>query len=129
MILIVDDEERILFVLERALRTLDDHLGVETASTAKDALHLMGQQTYDLVVSDLVMPDMDGVELTERIRELSADSAVVWMTAYGCKSFESEAERLEVYRCVEKPLEIKMFRDVVRQAMCLSEDGGSEGEQ
>lgn len=126
--MIVDDEERILFVLERALKTLDDHLGVETASTAEHALHLARQQFYELVISDLVMPDMDGVELTERIRELSAESTVVWMTAYGCKSFEKEAERLEVCRCVEKPLEIKMFRDVVRQAMCLNEDGGSERE-
>jgi DNA-binding NtrC family response regulator len=127
MILIVDDEERILFVLERALAKLGDDLGVETATTAEEALHKAGQRSYDLVISDLIMPDMDGIELTERIRELRSEAAVVWMTAYGCRSFKEDAERLDVHCCVEKPLEIQGFREVVQQALSL-QDAGSDGQ-
>lgn len=125
MILIVDDEERILFVLENALTKLDDDLGVETASTAHEALRKAGERPYDLIISDLIMPDMDGIEFTEKIRDLTSDAAVVWMTAYGCRSFEEDAERLDVHCCIEKPLEIQGFRDIVRQAMSLRESGGS----
>jgi DNA-binding NtrC family response regulator len=119
MVLIVDDEERIRFVLRNALRTLDDGLEVETASTAEDALHKAKGCSFDLIISDLIMPDMDGIELTEKLRDLPGDIAVVWMTAYRCRSFKAEAERLGVFRCVEKPLEIQRFRDVARQAMEL----------
>lgn len=121
MILIVDDEERILFVLQNALKHLDG-VGVETASTAEDGLRKASERPYDLVISDMIMPDMDGIEFTERVRDLRSDAAIVWMTAYGCRSFASEAERLDVHRCVEKPLEIQGFRDVVRRAMGLGDD-------
>jgi len=128
MILIVDDEERILFVLEHALRKLDDGLKVETASTGEDGLRRVGEHSYDLIISDLIMPDMDGVAFTEKIRDLSSEVAVVWMTAYGCKSFQAEAERLGVYCCVEKPLEINQVRELAREAMASDEEPVSEGQ-
>jgi DNA-binding NtrC family response regulator len=127
MILIVDDEERILFVLEHALRKLTDGVEVETAGTGGEALRKARKRSFDLVISDLIMPDMDGVELTERIRDLSSECAVIWMTAYGCQSFQAEAERLGVYCCVEKPLEIQRFRDLARRAMALDEEIRPEG--
>ena len=125
MILIVDDEERIRFVLRNALSKMDDGFEVETAGTAEDALQKAEARSFDLIISDLIMPDMDGIELTEKLRDLADDTAVVWMTAYGCRSFEEDAERLDVHCCIEKPLEIQGFRDIVRQAMSLRESGGS----
>ena len=128
MILIVDDEERVLFVLQNALTKLDNDVEVVTAGTAEDALQKATDVPFDLVVTDMIMPDMDGIEFTEKIRETSSQPAVVWMTAYGCQSFQSEAERLGVYRCVEKPLEIHEFRKVVRQAIADKEDGRGRAE-
>lgn len=122
LILIVDDEERIRFVLQQALATFDDGFEVETAGSAEDALRKVRARSFDLIISDLIMPDMDGIEFTERIRELESGSAVVWMTAYGCQSFEHEVERLGVYACVEKPLEIQGFRELARQAMGMDEE-------
>jgi len=124
MILIVDDEERVLFVLQNALTKLENNFEVATAGTGEDALRKARDTSFDLVVTDMIMPDMDGIEFTEEIRGLPSEPAVVWMTAYGCRSFEGEAERLGVYRCVEKPLEIQQFRDVVRQAISASETNG-----
>jgi DNA-binding NtrC family response regulator len=116
-ILIVDDEERILFVLEHALKSLDHGLSVVTAGTAEQALAKVGERRYDLVITDLIMPDMDGIEFTERLRDLKSQPAIVWMTAYGCRSFQEAAERLNVYACVEKPLEIQDFRELAADAM------------
>ena len=122
MILIVDDEERIRFVLRNALSKMDDGFEVETAGTAEDALQKAEARSFDLIISDMIMPDMDGIELTEKLRDLANDTTVVWMTAYGCRSFEAEAERLDVFRCVEKPLEIHRFRELARQAMARGDD-------
>ncbi len=121
MILIVDDEERVLFVLRNALMKLDNGFEVVTASTAEDGLRKARDVSLDLVITDLIMPDMDGIEFTEKIKDLRSEAAVVWMTAYGCRSFQSEAERLGVYRCVEKPLGIQEFREVARQAIATAE--------
>ncbi len=123
MILIVDDEERVLFVLRNALTKLDNDVEVVTAGTAEDALRKATDTPFDVVVTDMIMPDMDGIEFTERMRDANSESAFVWMTAYGCRSFEGEAERLGVFRCVEKPLEIHEFRTVVREAIADKDDG------
>lgn len=124
MILIVDDEERVLFVLQNALTKLERDFEVVTAGTGKEGLQKARNMAFDLVVTDMIMPDMDGIEFTEEVRNLPSKPAVVWMTAYGCPSFEGEAERLGVYRCVEKPLEIHEFRDLVCEAISTGETNG-----
>ncbi|MBS3782980.1 MAG: response regulator [Anaerolineae bacterium] len=117
VILIVDDEERVLFVLQNALTKLSDGFKVLTANTAHDALRKASQEHCDLVMTDLIMPDTGGIEFTEKIRAMEGEPTVVWMTAYGCQSFKAEAERLGVYRCVEKPLEIDEVRKLARDAL------------
>lgn len=127
-ILIVDDEDRILFVLQNALRKLEEGIEVIGAHTAHDALRKVEDEGCDLVITDLIMPDMDGVEFTERIQDIENGPTVVWMTAYGCRSFAAEAERLGVYRCVEKPLEIGEVRQLAREALLARRSGGDSGE-
>jgi len=117
VILIVDDETRVLFVLKNALSRLGDSLKVITADTGQDALGMMAEERCDLVITDLIMPDMDGVELTRQIRAREESPAIVWMTAYGCQSFVAEIEKLGVYQCVEKPVEIAQIRQVAREAL------------
>ncbi len=121
VILIVDDEERILFVLQNALMKVEDGFEVMVARTAKDALRKLEDGPCDLVLTDMVMPDMDGVALTERIRASDKEITVVWMTAYGCRSFRTDAKRLGVYRCVEKPLAIEQVRQLARDALAEPE--------
>ena len=117
VILIVDDEERVLFVLQNALMKLEEGIEVMGAHTAQDALRKIGDRGAELVITDLIMPDMDGIEFTERIKAMEESPTVVWMTAYGCRSFMEDAERLGVYRCVEKPLEIDQVRQLAREAL------------
>ncbi len=128
VVLIVDDEERVLFVLQNALERLENGLEVVTAATAEEALRKAREMPFDLVITDLIMPDVDGIELTERVRGLRADVPVVWMTAYGCGSFQGEAERLGVNWCLEKPLEIGEFREVARRALTARGQGADAPE-
>lgn len=116
-ILIVDDRDLVLFVMERALEKLDVDCELVAVKSGREALEAIEDQTFDLIITDLKMPDMDGVELTERIRAAESDAVVVWITAYGCEGFRREAERLGVFRCVEKPLEVKLIRKMAREAL------------
>lgn len=117
VILIVDDEERVLFVLQNALMKLEEGFEVLTAHTAQDALRKLDDVACDLVITDLIMPDMDGLEFTRRVRARQQSPTVIWMTAYGCHSFAGDVDELGVYRCVEKPLEIGQVRNLARDAL------------
>lgn len=116
-ILIVDDRALVLFVMERALEKLEIDCDLVGARSGQEALEALEAQGFDLIITDLKMPDMDGVELTEQIRARGSDAVVVWITAYGCHGLEKEAERLDVFRCVEKPLEVNLIRRMAREAL------------
>lgn len=116
-ILIVDDRALVLFVMERTLEKLDVDCDLVGVRSGREALQILDAQGFDLIITDLKMPDMDGVELTEQIRARGSDAVVVWITAYGCQGLREEAERLDVFRCVEKPLEVNMIRRMAREAL------------
>ena len=115
-ILVVDDDERVLFVLSQALRALEDGYRVETARNGEEALRKARAKRYDILITDIVMSGMNGVEMTEAIRELYPDTVVIWITAHSSHRFQSDSERLKVYRYLEKPIEIGEIRQVVVDA-------------
>jgi CheY-like chemotaxis protein len=79
-ILIVDDDQDSCLVTKRLLT--DEGYSVDTACDALTALKLFGEQTHDLVILDYRMPDMDGLEFYETIKQQWPDVAVVFHTAY-----------------------------------------------
>jgi DNA-binding NtrC family response regulator len=116
-ILLVDDDTRVLFVLGEALGTLGDRYEIVSAENGQSALARIRETHFDLVITDLRMPDINGVELTEAIRALSPTTVVIWITAYDCRTLADQAARLEVFRCLDKPLEIDDIRDTVTEAL------------
>ena len=66
-ILLVDDEEQILRGVSRLISCEEDEWEVETATSSSDALTLLSQQEFDVVVSDMRLPGMDGAELLEKV--------------------------------------------------------------
>jgi len=122
-ILVVDDDERVLFILRRTLVRLGDEHKIVTAQNGQEALEKVKQTFFDVVITDLVMPGTDGVALTEALRAQSPDTIVIWVTAYGCHRFNSEAARLSVYECLEKPLRVADIREAVRKALVQSDLG------
>ena len=81
-ILIVDDEQDLLQLLRRSLAP-DLSCRVETASNGDAALKFLGVDTFDLVLADIKMPGMSGLELLDRIKKETPDLTVVMMTAHG----------------------------------------------
>ena len=81
-ILLVDDEERVLFVLSSSLKKLGDDVEIVTAANGWEAWQMAQRSPFDLLITDLSMPVMDGIELTRAIKALYPQTAVVWITAH-----------------------------------------------
>lgn len=116
-ILIVDDEEAILTVLKGSLKKMSAGLEIMTATNGYQALELLRNAPCDVVVTDYKMAGLDGLELLETIRSIQPETRVILMTAYGSGPLEIEAQRLQAYRYLTKPLEVGAFREVVREAL------------
>ena len=115
-VLIVDDEDGVLSVLKNSLRKLGGQFRVSTAAGGEEAMDMLIQRKYDLVVTDYKMAGMNGLELMEKVHAAHPQTRVILMTAYGSAAVESEASRLQAYRYLPKPLEIEAFRRIVREA-------------
>jgi DNA-binding NtrC family response regulator len=101
-ILIVDDEADMLLLLKRIIAEESDHV-VVTESDPRRALALFSREPFDLVITDLKMPKMDGVRLLEAVREIQPEVSVVIMTAYATIDTAVDATRKGAYDYITKP--------------------------
>jgi len=118
-VLIVDDEESVVLTFRCSLESLPN-CEVATATSATEALRLASEQPIDLLITDYKMPDMDGVTLASRIRDLHNQVAIIMITAYGDEALRQMAAALPVQRVLDKPVGIGDIRATVRQL--LAED-------
>ncbi len=110
-VLIVDDDEGILVGLKRVLER--EGYRVEGARAAPIALEQMEQQRFDLVVTDLQMPGMDGLELLGEIKRRSPEMPVVMITAHGSTDAVIAALRAGVSDFVTKPFSPRELLNIV----------------
>ena len=120
-ILVVDDDPMVLFVFRDTLKDLGDAYEIVATQSGLEALHEIRETPFDLVITDLTMPDLGGVQLTEAIGQTRPDTIVVWITAFGCHSVSLDAARLGIYRCYDKPLEVDEILRITREVL----DAGS----
>lgn len=125
-ILIVDDDACVRFVVRRALQDGDNTSLVFTASNGMEAMDVLAEVPFDLVITDLRMPRLNGIQLTEAVRSAHRSTTVIWMTAYGCHSVRTEAKRLGVEHCLDKPAEVGEIRAVVAAALGLTPSIGPD---
>lgn len=113
-VLVVDDEPSNLESLERIFQR--EGMRVLTADNAKQALALARKHRVEVVLTDLMMPGTNGVELLRAIKEVSPDVEIVMMTAYGTVETAVQAMREGAYDFVEKPLKRMAIVKSVRKA-------------
>ncbi|MFN2166605.1 MAG: response regulator [Anaerolineae bacterium] len=116
-ILIADDEARVLLILHDSLKKLGDGYEIATAHDGLEALQLALDGPFDLVISDLRMPGLSGVELARRIKAARPGTEFIWITAYGCYNVADECAHLGILTCLDKPLEIREIRKRVKEAL------------
>ncbi|PLX19365.1 MAG: hypothetical protein C0601_02010 [Candidatus Muiribacterium halophilum] len=110
-ILIVDDEEIMCNALYLHLR--EEDYDVSKAYSAQEALKLFDKQIFDLVISDLRLGDMDGIELISKLKEKDSNTAFVVMTAFGTMEKALEAGKLGVYYFITKPFSMENIDSIV----------------
>ena len=116
-VLIVDDEEKVVFFLRESLEELGHDFSIGTANSGEEALNKIEGHPYDLVISDLRMPGLDGLQLLERVKDKHPDTRFILMTAYGSDEVEARAQDLEVYEYITKPFHVSDLLDVARNAL------------
>jgi len=118
-ILVVDDETDLLHGLQR---TIAMELGcrVLTAENGHRALETIGEQAVDLVLADILMPEMDGLALLERIKQLDPTITVVIMTAYGTIEKAVEAIKKGAYDLIQKPLDEERLFHLLKKGLELN---------
>jgi DNA-binding NtrC family response regulator len=113
-VLVVDDEPSNVASLEKIFQR--EHMRVFTADGAKAALDVVRKHRVQVVLTDLMMPGVNGLELMRALKELSPDTEVVLMTAYGTVETAVQAMREGAYDFVEKPLKRMNTVKSVRKA-------------
>ena len=103
-LLIVDDEIDMLQLLKRSLEP-ELECRIETATSGRGALEILSQRSFDLVLADLKMRGMNGLELLEAIKQEFPDLTVVMMTAFGGVETAVEAMRNGAYDFITKPFD------------------------
>jgi DNA-binding response OmpR family regulator len=114
-ILIVDDERNILLTLSQALEVLD--VETDTASNGEEALTKLKEKEFGLVLLDLHMPGVQGMEVLRQLREIRPDIRVIIITAYGTVGLAVDAIRLGAVDFVQKPCIPDEIREMVARVM------------
>ena len=115
-ILLVDDEAHVISALKRAL--LDEPYDVVGAASGEEALQLMTQQRFKVVISDERMPGMDGAEFLDHVRRLHPETVRIMLTGHA--SIEATMRAVnsgEIYRFFTKPWEDVMLKMAIRSAI------------
>jgi DNA-binding NtrC family response regulator len=114
-ILVVDDEKRQREILELILS--EESYDVSTASSAELALKMVRQERFDLVLTDLKMGGMDGIQLLTHLTQLDSSIIVILMTAHGSIDSAKEAIKLGACDYLEKPLDRDKLLEIVQRAL------------
>ncbi|MCB1889296.1 MAG: sigma-54-dependent Fis family transcriptional regulator [Rhodocyclaceae bacterium] len=118
-ILVVDDEDDIRELIELSLLRLG--LACDTAGTVGEARALLDSKTYRLCLTDMRLPDGDGLELVEHIQASHPGLPVAVITAYGSMDAAIRALKGGAFDFVSKPIELKSLRELVSHALRLGE--------
>lgn len=112
-ILVVDDEENMLLLLNRVLSKEDYQ--IIGAGSGREGLKLLQGQSFNLALIDQNMPELDGIDLLRKIREVDRDLPVILITAFPSWEKEQQAKDLGCLEYLQKPLNIKLLKDTVKK--------------
>jgi len=117
-ILVVEDEPAVLQVVVRMLRRND--YSVIAAATGAQALALAADHEFDMLLTDVIMPEISGLELAERIRQLRPTASVLFMSGYSPDLFGPKRAGTEGIALLQKPFTERTLLEGIRAAMAVA---------
>lgn len=113
-ILVVDDNASNQFVIQRLLSKFGHSATI--ASSGREALHLLNERSFDLILMDIEMPELDGFETTRQIRKMHGDRAnpiIIALTAHAMKEFEQMSYDVGMNDFLAKPIDPTILREKI----------------
>jgi len=114
-ILVIDDEESICHLLENILS--DQGYIVTTARSGSEALKKIAKEPFDIVITDIRIPDVTGMQILEEVKKSHSQTMVIIMTAFASVETAQEAIRMGAYDYITKPFEKEELDFAVKRAM------------
>lgn len=114
-ILVVDDEENARSGLSRIL--VKEGYKVEMAANGKEAIDYLRRSPFDLVITDMKMPLMDGFEVLREIKKMDEGIGVIMITAYGEVESYLEAMNLGAFEYINKPVKVSELKRVIAKVL------------
>ena len=119
-LLLIDDEVDVQYSFQRIFDSPEIEL--TTASSGEEAVRLLPKVKPDLVIMDVRMGGMNGLETLRRIRQIDSKLLVILMTAYGTTQTAIEAMKLGAYDYLLKPFDVPKLKDLVNNALQAARD-------
>jgi DNA-binding NtrC family response regulator len=117
-LLIVDDEEVVLASIAKALTDNDQYTyQLDTALSASEGLAMAAAKRYDLVLTDLMMPGLDGIEFLDRLHDLDENLRVIMITGYATMRVARDVIKKGACNFIAKPFTHEELRQVVSEAL------------
>ena len=124
-VLIVDDEEDLTWSISKHLSKDKNKYELIAVNSAIEALKILEKLPVELVISDIRMPEMSGLDLLLEIRQTYPSTKVIIMTAYGSHEIQQQANERGCFKYIEKPFEIQDLRQMILNI--VEEKRGFEG--
>jgi DNA-binding NtrC family response regulator len=116
-ILIVDDDPHIVSIFQRLLHRVERDFIIHTALSAEQALSMLAEEPADVVLTDLRMPGMDGLQLLAQVRSLYPRTIVIIMTAYEYDDAAVKARQGGAWAFLHKPFSARELLHIMREAL------------
>jgi CheY-like chemotaxis protein len=114
-ILVVDDEENMQVLLKRVLGKAG--YDVECAGSGAAVLRLAADRPFDLAIVDVCMPEMDGIEVLEKLKAINRQLPVIMISAYPAWGKKQTAERMGCTGYLSKPVDMKYLKELIKKEL------------
>jgi DNA-binding NtrC family response regulator len=116
-LLIIDDDDVLLSALPWPIKRRMPHVDIDTADTPEEALRHVYSQDYDVILSDIRMPRMDGVTLLRKLRAIQPQTPVILCTACGEEELRRQANSAGAFAFITKPLDPHFLVELLKKAV------------
>jgi DNA-binding NtrC family response regulator len=121
VVLLIDDDTVFLKAITEALKRGHRDVKIVTATTAEEGLRLLSRQHYDAVISDFMMPGLNGIDLLKECAVAALDTPVILLTGYGSTELERDALYHGAYAVLQKPVDPDVIYSAVTRSILRAE--------
>src|SRR5687768_4206168 len=113
--LVVDDDRAMLDLMRFQLK--DEGFEVSTAENGEQSLNFLREKQYDIILTDLQLPDFSGIEMVKRCKEIAPDTEIIMVTGFGSMEKAIEATKAGAFYYVEKPIDFEDLLVLIEKAI------------